>query len=43
MEVIERVEALVNPASLFAARTSFDANRVGAAAVYCSDGRFADG
>ena len=42
MEVIERVEALVNPASLFAARTSFDANRVGAAAVYCSDGRFGE-
>lgn len=42
MEVIERAEALINPTSLYAAHTPFDANRVGAAAVYCSDGRFGE-
>jgi len=42
MEVLERAESFLAPRSVYAARTSFDANRVGAAAVYCSDGRFGE-
>src|SRR6266480_3533782 len=30
------------PRPVFASRTPFDENRVGAAAVYCSDGRFGE-
>src|SRR3982751_5992469 len=43
VEVLERAESLLTPAAtVYAARTPFDANRVGAAAVYCSDGRFGE-
>jgi hypothetical protein len=43
MEVLERADSLLTPpAPVYAARTPFDANRVGAAAVYCSDGRFGE-
>ena len=42
MEVLERAESLLTPRCVYAAHTPFDANRVGAAAVYCSDGRFGE-
>jgi hypothetical protein len=43
MDLIERADSLLTPpAPVYAARAPFDANRVGAAAVYCSDGRFGE-
>jgi hypothetical protein len=40
MEVIDR--RVTSNRAVYASRTAFDTNRVGAAAVYCSDGRFGE-